>query len=289
MALVDSDCVRNAAAWGLPMTDEYQAKDLSRIEQRIRELEHKLTPPEQKTARAVLARAEMAYNRSLPNGTNRDALRAEWMKALDNWNEVFSATCLPKDDYMEADSELDELRLARAKLAGEPYQEEIIFEPGTIRDSGLDEPVLIQPTASGAGEVFIKSELGDAFVWFGASAVRPTDRERIAFLDVAIAFWGGLWTQARLGYPKEEAACVEVFGPGLHGHGVYRVFNSGWQEQIVADNRHRFPATADDLGLKHFRITFKENTLEVLASGMVVWSGIRDWARAFELYKSRDP
>jgi hypothetical protein len=65
-----------------------------------------------------------------------------------------------------------------------------------------------------------------------------------------------------------------VGGPGLgigfSGIGFYEVVNSKWAEEIVTFNRHRFPNTPDDLGLKHFVVARKENTFECLASAFIL-------------------
>jgi hypothetical protein len=87
-----------------------------------------------------------------------------------------------------------------------------------------------------------------------------------------LPYWG--MTLARFGYPNEEA-----FGDwmltGVQGIGFYEILNSNWPQEIVAANRERFPETPDDLGVRHFMVACKENTLEVLAEGFSV-SRVRD-------------
>ena len=48
------------------------------------------------------------------------------------------------------------------------------------------------------------------------------------------------------------------------------MINSDWASEIVQINRPAFPQTPDDLGLRHFLIAFKENTLEILAADFKV-------------------
>ncbi len=130
-----------------------------------------------------------------------------------------------------------------------------------------------RPDLSGSGEVFIQSEFGDpllllrGFIW---SEGHPEDLGLVAltFSKANPLHWWGV-TLVKFGYPNEEA-----FGDwmvtGFHGIGFYEVFNSEWPQEIVRANRGKFPETPDDLGLRHFIVACKEQTLEVLAKDFTI-------------------
>jgi hypothetical protein len=272
--------------------------DLHSIEAQIEVIEDQLAVPELDAVLGELREAETAFRRSELEGRGDVAsLRTEWMEALATWNRAAgSHEGFTSAERLSLVTQLRQLRLARARIVDDVYQEPLVFRPGDVHGCDIGEDIAIMPSLSGSGELFIQSEFGPPFVAFGAAAVRPAENEVLVHLGlVAISFaparplrlWGV--TQATFGYPNEEAFREEeLFGPGFEGIGTYVVFNTDWQARLVRQNRLAFPWTPDDLGLHHYRLAFKENTLDVLASGLQAWSGLRNWGEAIELYRSQN-
>jgi hypothetical protein len=273
--------------------------DLESIDAQIAVLEDQLALPELDAMFGEYRDAETALRRAELDGRGDvESLRTAWMKALARWNRAArSHQGFASHERLSLLTQLRQLRSARARIVGDVYQEPLVFTPGDVHRYDTVEDITIRPSASGSGELFMQSEFGSPYVAFGAEAVRPAGDEVIADLGlVAISFTPArplpLWgvAQATFGYPNEEAfRQEEIFGPGFHGIGTYEVFNTDWQERVVRQNRYAFPWTPDDLGLHHYRLAFKENTLDVLASGLRVWGGLDNLSEAIELYRSLDP
>jgi len=187
-----------------------------------------------------------------------------------------------------------ELREAQANLArsrGAPVAVRICVDPESLEpdsSGGWN----FRPDLSGSREVFVQSDFGqpllvlEGSLWNGEEHIDDLGLVAISFTSATpMPLWGV--TLAKFGYPNEEA-----FGdwmvPGFCGVGFYEILNSVWSEEIVKANRERFPETPDDLGLRHFMVACKENTLEVLANGFTM-SRISDrsWHEAIAEYLSK--
>ncbi len=138
-----------------------------------------------------------------------------------------------------------------------------------------------RPDLSGSGEVFVQSDFGRPLLllrgslWGEVGYPQGLGTVAITFTKAnPIPLWGV--TLAKFGYPNEEA-----FGDwmvtGLQGIGFYEILNSHWPQELLEANRERFPDTPDDLGLRHFMVACKENTLEVLAKDFEVSKVGRSW------------
>jgi hypothetical protein len=149
--------------------------------------------------------------------------------------------------------------------------------------------VQLSPSLSGSNEVLIAGEFGAPRLVLQMSAIDIRGpRRHLGWVELTfhartpapMPLWSP--TLLKFGYPNEEAfAFGDGFSIGFAGIGLYEVFNSAWQAEIVAQNRYRFPATPNDLGLRHFIVACKENTLEVLA-GSVTARRLSTLAAAFD-------
>jgi len=172
------------------------------------------------------------------------------------------------------EAEMDERELAQTR--GDPYLVELRVDRADLLEGATSGSVWLRPNLSGSGELFLQSEFGHPAVAFFGTLWTADDRpEDVGQVMVTFTMaspmtrWGV--SQAKFGYPNEEAFMGNrLMGPGFSGIGFYEVLNSRWAAEIVAFNRPNFPETPDDLGLRHFVLACKENTLEVLAGDFTV-------------------
>lgn len=134
----------------------------------------------------------------------------------------------------------------------------------------------LRPDLSVCNVLFLQTDFGPPAVAFDApvgetgSATGEVGRVLVTFTQAQpLPLWGV--TQVRFGYPNEEAFRDNPrSSPGFDGIGFYEVVNSFWPNRVRDFNRENYPETPEDLGLRHFVLAFKENTLEVLSSGFQV-------------------
>jgi hypothetical protein len=172
---------------------------------------------------------------------------------------------------------LDAKRVELAALTSSPYATVIQIARSDLIGGSDQERRILCPDLSGSSEMFVQSEFGPPWVAFDATLWQSNmdQPEDIGMVGVTfksanpLPMWGV--TLAKFGYPNEEALARNPSGiPGFTGIGFYEMVNSAWASEIVQFNRSAFPQTPDDLGLRHFMLAFKENTLEVLAADFAV-------------------
>jgi hypothetical protein len=179
-------------------------------------------------------------------------------------------------DLRRLQKELKEAELQLAQTRGDPYFVELRVDRADLLEGATSGSVWLRPDLSGSGELFLQSEFGHPAVAFFGTLWTADDRPEdvgqvmITFTMASPMTWWGV-SQAKFGYPNEEAFTGNrLMGPGFSGIGFYEVLNSRWAGEIVAFNRPKFPDTPDNLGLRHFVLACKENTLEVLAGDFTV-------------------
>jgi hypothetical protein len=254
--------------------------DAAALRKRLAELHEQLNPPEIAAAREGLlaARRRLASVR----GTNEEAAarderdeRTQWLVALAAEHPV--GVLEPQGIALRAEIRSVELQLAQAE--GRQYLVHLDLPwPGT---SNEEHRLRVEPDLSGSDEVFFQSTHGPPAIAFAATGWGPVHRYGTLLAIFPKATPMPLWSvsQVRFGYPNEDAYAGEefiglgdlgarIFGTGFDGVGCFEVFNSTWQADVIDANRHKFPATPDDLGLRHFVFSFKSNTLEVLAAAV---------------------
>jgi hypothetical protein len=172
---------------------------------------------------------------------------------------------------------LDSKKVELAALTSAPYAV-LIQIPRDELVAGSDRGRrILCPGLSGSSEVFLKSDFGAPWVAFYATLweLDMHNPEDVGMVSVTftpanpLPWWGV--SLAKFGYPNEEAFDRNPSTvPGFTGIGFYEMINSDWASEIVQFNRPAFPQTPDDLGLRHFLLAFKENTLEILAADFKV-------------------
>jgi hypothetical protein len=245
--------------------------DQADLEQRVvtlrAERDALLNPtPEQMSARSSLIRQFAEFDKA-NDKTDSEALEQR-MREFFEANGVEAPRYLPQ---VEAELLDAEIVLARAK--GQPVAMRVSVDPeslGLDHDSGYE----FRPDLSGSGEVFIQSDFGAPLfllkgsLWGGEGYPVDLGLVEIKFISASpLPRWGV--TLAKFGYPNEEAF-GECMVMGFDGIGFYEILNSEWSQEIVIANRERFPETPSDLGLRHFMVACKENTLEVLAESFTI-------------------
>lgn len=176
------------------------------------------------------------------------------------------------------DAELADAQVELARARKDPVAIRVCLDVDSLdRDdqSGRE----FRPDLSGSGEVFVQTEFGRPLLvlrgslWGGEGYPEDLGTVAITFTKASpLPLWG--LTLAKFGFPNEEAF-GEWMVTGFQGIGFYEVLNSTWPREVVKANREAFPETPDDLGLRHFMVACKENTLEILAKGFTV-SRIQD-------------
>jgi hypothetical protein len=73
----------------------------------------------------------------------------------------------------------------------------------------------------------------------------------------------------RFGHPNDEARW-KIPKYADCSYGIYEVKNSSWIKEVVAANRHSFPATTDDYVRRHFLFAFHDSTFECLADDLSI-------------------
>ncbi len=184
-----------------------------------------------------------------------------------------------------------ELRSAEADLAaarGEPVAIRIRVNPESLAPEPT-KGLIFRQTYLDPGRYLSSRTLGTRRSYWRVPCGRPRtlpERSRVGADHV----WCGQ-PNAAVGCDHGEIRLSErrSFGDwmvkGFDGIGFYEVLNSEWPQEIVKANRERFPKTPDDLGLRHFMVACKENTLEVLAKGFTM-SRVQDrsWLGAIANY-----
>jgi hypothetical protein len=173
--------------------------------------------------------------------------------------------------------QLDSKKVELAALTSAPYAALIQIARSELVGGSDEGKRILRPDLSVSSALFLQSDFGppwvafDATLW-GSDMGHPED---IGMVSVTFSrasplpLWGV--SLAKFGYPNEEAFDRNpTMLPGFRGIGFYEIVNGEWASEIVQFNRPAFPDTPDDLGLRHFLLTFKENTLEVLAADFKV-------------------
>jgi len=253
--------------------------DAAALRRRLAELHEQLNPPEIAAAREGLlaARRHLASVR----GTKEEAAarddrdeRTQWLVALAAEHPV--GVLEPQGIALRAEIRSIELELAQSE--GRPYLVHLNLPwPGSDQEHRLR----VEPDPSGSDEVFFQAAQGPPAITFAATGWGPVHRYGTLLAIFPKATPMPLWSvsQVRFGYPNEAAYDGEeflglgdlgarIFGTGFDGIGCYEVFNSTWESDVIEANRYKFPVTPDDLGLRHFVFSFKQNSLQVLAAGV---------------------
>lgn len=174
-------------------------------------------------------------------------------------------------------SQLDSKKVELAKLTSAPYATLVQIARSELGGDSDEGKRILRPDLSVPSELFVQSDFGSPWVAFDATLWESDmgHPEDIGMVSVTFSrasplpLWGV--SLAKFGYPNEEAFDRNpTMFPGFRGIGFYEIVNSGWASEIVQFNRPAFPQTPDDLGLRHFLLAFKENTLEVLAADFKV-------------------
>lgn len=74
---------------------------------------------------------------------------------------------------------------------------------------------------------------------------------------------------SRFGYPNDEARWKIPRYAGL-GYGIYEVLNSTWSDEVRRLNTYAFPTTEWGRALRHFVLTFHDDTFECLAEDLTL-------------------
>jgi hypothetical protein len=75
------------------------------------------------------------------------------------------------------------------------------------------------------------------------------------------------YAQMTFGYPNEDA--FEGIFPGLV-HAFYEIIDSDWNARLTEQNQITFPDKRIAFNRRHFLMSCKESTLQVLASDLVI-------------------
>ena len=260
-----------------------QEEDLQRQVERLRkERDSILNPPPDELAKRITLLREFAEI--------DEANDKRGTKAVEQRVGVFfqsKGVALPRS-ILTVEAELGAAEAGLANARGEPVAFAVRIDPGSLEadsQSGME----FRPDLSGSGEVFIQSDFGDPLLLLRGSIWgeegRPKDLGLVALTFTKsnpLHLWGV--TLVKIGYPNEEAFGEQMV-TGFHGIGFYEVLNSEWSQEIVRANREKFPETPDDLGLRHFMVACKEQTLEVLARDFTI-SEVRSgsWLEAVTTY-----
>ena len=119
----------------------------------------------------------------------------------------------------------------------------------------------LSPSPSGSAEVVL-ADSGQLFAVY-----RPI-RISLGSPEAAVATFVN-YAQMTFGYPNDEAG--EGIFPGL-AYGFHEIFDSDWNEQLTEQNRITFSDRPNAFNRRHFLMTCKETTLQVLASDLVLES-----------------
>jgi hypothetical protein len=253
--------------------------EVERLEARIAELRELLAkPPELVEARLAWREAFVEFSKA--RGTPDEVrLNQRYLELLAEYNKLawpyFKQAMQQGYPHIELQREVSELQVAVAALRSEPYMVPVLVDRGPLVGTSGSEMFELRPDLSVCSVIFLQTDFGPPAVAFDAPLGTDTetggvDRVLVTFTQAQpLPLWGV--TQVRFGYPNEEAFRSNPrCDPGFHGIGFYEVLNSLWSSEVRDFNRENFPETPDDLGLRHFLLAFKENTLEVLCSAFAV-------------------
>ena len=252
-------------------------KSIEELEERIAQLRREIEDPEELVAADQAWRAAQADAQAAAGTPDEAEAYQRFRDRLDERNRIALPRILVHGEaLLAATQELRRTEMQLAKLRGDPFFQPVAVDRSQLFDGEPSAVAMIRPDSSGSGEIFIQSAFGEPAIAFVAEV--ESDDSTIEEVGVVLVrfemaspmpLWGV--SLAKFGYPNEEAfGGYPGLGVGFDGIGFYEVANSCWAAEIVAFNRHRFPDTPDDLGLRHFVIACKENTLECLATGFSV-------------------
>jgi hypothetical protein len=250
------------------------------LERRIAQLKRELEDPAELVVADQRWQAAQAEAQAAAGTPEEAETYDRFRELLDERNRIALPRILKQGpSLMAAREELTHAEVQLAQLRSEPFFRAVTVDPSVFMEDVPSEKALLEPDASGSEEFFLNTAFRPPALALAATIVRPDGHERSDIGFVLVRFdraspmplWGV--SLARFGYPNEEAFEGHPgLGVGFEGIGFYEVVNSMWAEEIVTFNRRRFPTTPDDLGLKHFVVACKENTLQCLATGFSVQS-----------------
>ena len=251
-----------------------------RLEDRIAELETLLAdPPELVAAERAWRDAFVQFSRA--RGTPaEEPLERQHLELLAEYNRLARPRVMQAaaQGYpnLQLTQELRELQVALAALRSDPYMVPVQVDRAPLIGSSGPDLFELRPDLSVCNVLFLQTDFGPPAVAFDTSLGGPdsvtggVDRVLVTFAQARPLPLCGM-AQVKFGYPNEEAFRGNPrFSPGFRGVGFYEILNSLWPNQVRDFNRENFPETPEDLGLRHFVLAFKENTLEVLSSGFQV-------------------
>jgi len=141
----------------------------------------------------------------------------------------------------------------------------------TMTDEIVELDLGVRPDAGVSGAVVLQTESMTILTFIAVCSTSETSPRGDKYLEpdqrAIVEFQRCLLT--RFGHPNDEARWGIPKYAGS-SYGIYEVKDSSWIKEVVAANRHSFPATPDDYVRRHFLFAFHDSTFECLADDLSI-------------------